>query len=224
MMFFPRKKQNTELQLARLNNMLAASFANVRRDTGMIFQWLNYLYKKSIEQENTIRQLRHHISRMPASKMQLKQLIDEIYSFEDISKRIDTLSIRLDTLSRREIVPVGTETGTRTEAEAVDETRLENIQNRLEKLEEKKQTLKEKLMKKITKNSKEYVKTIILSYIKKYEKISALKLKEMLVDEQALCSKSSFYRLLEEIEELDEISVLKKGKEKHYLSKIAKKI
>src|SRR3989338_2353154 len=172
MMFLPRKKQNTELQLARLNNMLAASFANVRRDTGMIFQWLNYLYKKSIEQENTIRQLRHHISRMPASKMQLKQLIDEIYSFEDISKRIDTLSIRLDTLSRREIVPVGTETGTRTEAEAVDETRLENIQNRLEKLEEKKQTLKEKLMKKITKNSKEYVKTIILSYIKKYEKIS----------------------------------------------------
>ena len=77
-------------------------------------------------------------------------------------------------------------------------------------------------MKKITRNSKEYAKTIILSYIKKYEKISALQLKEMLVDEQALCSKSSFYRLLEEIESLGDIAVIKKGKEKHYISKISK--
>jgi hypothetical protein len=63
------------------------------------------------------------------------------------------------------------------------------------------------------------VKSVILSYIKKYERISALQLKEIVVDEQNFCSKSSFYRLLEEIEELDDIGVVKQGKEKQYISK-----
>jgi len=65
---------------------------------------------------------------------------------------------------------------------------------------------------------------LILSYIIKYEKISALQLKEIVVDEQNFCSKSSFYRLLEEIEELDDIGVIKQGKEKHYISKAVKRI
>ena len=72
-------------------------------------------------------------------------------------------------------------------------------------------------MKRLTRNSKEYVKSVILSYIKKYERISALQLKEIVVDEQNFCSKSSFYRLLEEIEQLDDIGVIKEAKEKHYL-------
>ena len=47
----------------------------------------------------------------------------------------------------------------------------------------------------------------------------------MVVDEQKICSKSSFYRILEEIEsEFEhEISTIKKGKEKHYLGKISPK-
>lgn len=98
-------------------------------------------------------------------------------------------------------------------------TELKEIHYRLEKLEKKKSTIKEKIIKKITRNSKEYIKTIIVSYIKKYGTISAMQLKEMLVEEQGICSKSSFYRFLEEIEELDEIGTIKKGKEKHYIAK-----
>src|SRR3989338_7990820 len=218
MIFFLRKKQKTELQLASLRNILAASFANVRRDTNTIFQWLNFLYQQNMEQQQTIANLDSELSKIPKDKEDFKRIIDDIYSFEDISSRIDSLNMRLDQLSRRDIVPAGTETGTL----PATHKRLEELHNRLEKLEEKKQTIKEKLMKKITRNSKEYAKTIILSYIKKYEKISALQLKEMLVDEQALCSKSSFYRLLEEIESLGDIAVIKKGKEKHYISKISK--
>ena len=52
---------------------------------------------------------------------------------------------------------------------------------------------------------------------------AALQLKEIVVEEQALCSKSSFYRLLEEIEQEPEIGVVKKGKEKHYITNISKK-
>ncbi len=218
------KQPKTEAQLQRLNSLLAASFANVKRDTSLIFQWLNFLYAKNQEQQRTIDNITQDLSKIPKDKADFKKIIDDIYSFEDISKRIDSLSLRLDTIYRREIVPAGTDAGTVAEEDFEAKQRLEIIQKRLEKLEEKKQTLKERLVKKITKNSKEYVKTIILSYIKKYEKISALQLKEMVVDEQGLCSKSSFYRLLEELESLEEISVIKKGKEKHYLSKLVKKI
>jgi len=96
---------------------------------------------------------------------------------------------------------------------------ISNIDRRLERLEQKKMSIKEKIMKRLTRNSKEYVKSVILSYIKKYERISALQLKEIVVDEQNFCSKSSFYRLLEEIGELDDIGIVKQGKEKHYISK-----
>lgn len=218
------RKPRAEQQIQQLHRLLAASFANVKRDTDLIFQWLNYMHARSIEQQQTISGLNNELSKIPKNKEDFKKIIDDIYSFEDISERIGSLTMRLDAISRRETVPAGTEAGTRAGTDPEAQKRLESIHQRLEKLEQKKQTLKEKLVKKITKNSKEYVKTIMLSYIKKYEKISALQLKEMVVDEQNLCSKSSFYRLLEEVEALDELSVIKKGKEKHYLSKIAKKI
>ncbi|MEK6869571.1 MAG: hypothetical protein AABX74_05035, partial [Nanoarchaeota archaeon] len=68
-------------------------------------------------------------------------------------------------------------------------------------------------------NSKEYVKQLVLSYIRKYTQIGALQLKDMIVYDQGLCSKSSFYRLLDEIEAMDGIGVAKKGNQKYYLYK-----
>ena len=100
---------------------------------------------------------------------------------------------------------------------------LELIKQKLASLEQKKQSLKEKLIKRITKNSKQYVKGIILSYIRKYENVAALQLKEMVVDDQQLCSKSSFYRLMEELEQLEDIGVVREGKEKRYFMKAVKR-
>jgi len=78
--------------------------------------------------------------------------------------------------------------------------------------------LKEKLMRSITRNSKEYVKNAILNLIKKYQKITGLQLREILVEEQALVSRSSFYRLLGELEhETSDLSVIQHGKEKIYI-------
>ena len=75
---------------------------------------------------------------------------------------------------------------------------------------------RERLVKKVTKNSKDYVKTVITSLIKKYNRISASQLREILVEEQGLCSKSSFYRLLAELEEDSEVYSMPAGKEKIY--------
>jgi biotin operon repressor len=41
----------------------------------------------------------------------------------------------------------------------------------------------------------------------------------MIVYDQGLCSKSSFYRLLDEIEALEEIGTVKKVRQKYYLYK-----
>ena len=61
------------------------------------------------------------------------------------------------------------------------------------------------------------------STIQKYESISSLKLREIVVEEQGLCSKSSFYRLLTELEDSGEVDVARQGTEKLYLSKLVKR-
>ncbi|MBW2996439.1 hypothetical protein KY332_04005 [Candidatus Woesearchaeota archaeon] len=108
---------------------------------------------------------------------------------------------------------------------AIDQLRgrLEELHMRLDSLETQKPApkaaLKERLLRKISRNSKEYIKSVILGTIKKYERIQGPQLKEIVVEEQGLCSKSSFYRLLHEIEEEQEIASFTEGKEKTYFLK-----
>jgi hypothetical protein len=103
------------------------------------------------------------------------------------------------------------------------QSKIQDLSHRMDTLEHRKTeprpTLKEKLARKITRNSKDYVKSVILGLIRKYGRITAPQLKEILVEEQGLCSKSSFYRLLTEIEQEDQIETLQAGKEKVYLAK-----
>ncbi len=212
------KKDNTEKKLNQINEVLKKSFANVKRDTTNIFQWLNYFYRKSMEQEQTIKKLQIELSYTPKTREEIRKIIDDYYSFESIMAKIRELNEKIIELSRQ---PMERYVAQQPKETHVD---LSYIEKRLERLEQKRLSMKEKIIRRLTRNSKEYVKSVILSYIKKYEKVSALQLKEIIVDEQNLCSKSSFYRLLEEIEELDEIGVIKKGKEKHYLVKAIKRI
>jgi hypothetical protein len=76
--------------------------------------------------------------------------------------------------------------------------------------------VREKLLRKLAKSSKDHVKSLIKNLIIKYGQISALHLREMLVEEQGLCSKSSFYRILEELEADEDLSVMHDKKEKKY--------
>ena len=206
------KKDNTEKKLMQMNELLKKSFANVKRDTTSIFQWMNYFYRKGMEQEQTIKRLQVELSYMPKTREEIRRIVDDYYSFEGIMAKMRELSEKVEELARKQ--PVQAERAMPREVEGIS-----SIEKRLERLEQKRLSMREKIMKRLTRNSKEYVKSVILSYIKKYERISALQLKEIIVDEQNLCSKSSFYRLLEEIEQLDDVGVIKQGKEKHYMSK-----
>ena len=162
---------------------------------------------------------------MPKTREDIRRVIDDYYSFEGIMKKINELNSKVDELWKAQmnaekhslqpqIKPIVSEMP----------VELSSIEKRLDRLEQKKASIKEKLIKRITRNSKEYVKGVVVSYIKKYGEISALQLKEIIVDEQNFCSKSTFYRLLEEIEQSEEIGVIKRGKEKSYLYKMPKRI
>ena len=235
-----KRKNHLETGLTQLNNLLHHSFKNVQKDTAYILQWLSYFHHKNQHQEQQIKQLQEQLDYMPKSKAEIRKIVDDYYSYEPLLSRIKDLHERIDELGKshrelhkshnelhQEITPkieaLKTQI-TRPETQLqIPTADIDKLHQRLEKLEAKKATIKEKIIKRITKNSKDYIKSIVISYIKKYNQITALQLKEMVVEEQGLCSKSSFYRLLEEIEEDPDIGVIKKGKEKHYIAKITKR-
>ena len=205
-MFWLKKQSSVERKISQINNLLIRSFANVKKDTQNIFQWLNFLYQKNQDQENEIKQLKTELSYIPKKPEEIKRIVDSYYSFDSIAERIKMLNDKIDNLQFKPTPAAHPE--------------LHVIEKRLSDLEEqRKATIREKVVKRITRNSKEYVKNLILSYIRKYGQISSLQLKEMIVYDQGLCSKSSFYRLLEEIEVMEEIGIAKKGKQKYYLYK-----
>lgn len=227
---FWKKASGTEKKLQQMNDILKKSFSNVKSDTTNIFQWLNYFYRKSLQQEQLIKELKLELSYIPKTREDIRKIIDDYYSFESVMGRIRDVSVKVEELIKREHVtkestdrttPLGV---VHPEVPKELQFDISSIQRRLDKLEQKKLSMKEKIIKRLVKNSKEYVKSVILSYIKKYERISALQLREMVVDEQNFCSKSSFYRLLEELEQLEDVGVIKQGKEKHYISKAVKKV
>src|SRR3989338_9636263 len=207
-MFWIKRQSQTERRLSQMHSLLARSFSNVKNDTHRIFQWLNFLYQKNHEQENKIRQLQLELSYIPKRPEDIRKIIDSYYSFDNLMERIKMLNEKIDSIPRR------------SEPYTPKMHGLEEIEQRLSDLEEqKKATIREKVVNRVTRNSKEYVKQLILSYIRKYTQIGALQLKDMIIYDQGLCSKSSFYRLLDEIEAMEGIGTVKKGKQKYYLYK-----
>jgi len=81
-------------------------------------------------------------------------------------------------------------------------------------------TFKEKVIQKMTRNSKQFIKNTMISLINKYQRISAYELKQIIVEEQKLTTKSTFYRLLKEIEKNSEISTLKQGGDRIFISSV----
>ena len=209
-MFGLTTQSRTEKKLSQMHSLLLRSFANVKNDTQKLFQWANYLHQKNLEQSHEIKQLKLELSYIPKRPEDIRKIVDSYYSFDSIMERIKMLNEKIDS------IPKG-------KSEAyIPKTHPEirEIEQRLSDLEEqKKATIRENVVKRVTRNSKEYVKQLVLSYIRKYAQIGALQLKDMIVYDQGLCSKSSFYRLLDEIEAMEGIGTIKKGKQKYYLFK-----
>lgn len=177
----------------RLKEVVKSSFLSVKRDVINVWSWVRHLNEKGNAHDLEITDLRQAITQQ---KVDQGKIIDAYYGLHNNQKAL------------------------------VDKIR--ELDDKIALLEGRKevgyrQSFKEKVIKNLTKKSKDYVKSVLISLIQKYEMASALQLREIVVDEQKLCSKSSFYRILEEVEKGKEIGFVKEGKEKSYISKISVK-
>ncbi len=195
------KKRPEEQRLANLHLAVSSSFSRVRQDTTRIFQWLDYLHTQNAEQQKVISQLQHELKFAPKSSEDIRRIVDNYYSFESLFRRLEDTEKKLIQLEERQRVPQ--------HFSATSERQEEPVKTPTQ--------LQRKIVQRITRNSKEYIKSIMLSMINKYSKVSAYELREMVVEEQGLCSKSSFYRILEELEREKNLGVIFEGKEKVFL-------
>jgi len=214
-MVFFLKKVNQRID--SLNQRLANSFDRVRQDNENLYAWIQYLNGRSEENkqeliqksehiqaqesriaihQRLISQMREELDTVPKTREELKTLVDQVVSFEPFLDRIKRVEQRIGLLEAKSPSPV-------VRRQAPEPARPS--------------ALKERILRRISKNSKEYIKSVIMGIIRKYGKISALQLREMIVEEQGLCSKSSFYRILEELEMENVMHLVSRGKEKVYV-------
>ncbi len=216
--------KGVEEKVDRLDKALKESFAHVKQDTNALYQWVQFFQQQAARQQQVIEAqqhdlddyeeeiLRHRqlISRLqaelksvPKDPATIKRIIDSYYDFDAILERVRQIEDKLTRLEHLRAAP------------AVQQIRREVAElPHVAPLPSRTQALRDKIVQRITRNSKEYLKGLIMSMITKYGKISALQLREMIVEEQGLASKSSFYRLLEELEAENAIGVIHDGKEK----------
>jgi len=195
------QKFATKKDLSSLDVKLGKSFKGVKTDTKTLYEWIKYMNQKIESQQIILESLNQKISNLPSS--------DYGKEIKDTMENIHVLNSKLN-----ETIHF---------CHHLDQ-KTDHINHNLVKDKTPIKSFKEKLIKKITKNSKNYVKTIILNLISKYEGLSSTKLREIVVEEQGLCSKSSFYRTLTELEKSGELEVHYEGPERIYLPKLLKSV
>lgn len=208
MVFFLKKVHN---RIDQLDQNLRDSFERVRKENENLYAWVRYLHEQSesqqedilkrseeiTSQQRRIQELDQELRQVPKSRSDIKKMVDEVCSFEPVLDRIRRVEQRIDHLEIK---------------------RSSTLRPSIPSQSRQISSLKERVLKKIARNSKEYIKSVITGIIRKYGKISAMQLRDMIVEEQGLCSKSSFYRILEELEAERIMNLVSRGKEKLYIS------
>lgn len=229
------KKKESKKDSLKVLEHVKNSFLNVREDLNSVVDWLHYFRQRHDEHDIRLKLIENQLAYMPKTPVEIKKIIDQYYSYEHILNRVKNLHGKVDSVldAHKPIMKRLEEVEDSLLAVGKKHDPLHNkindIHSRLEAIEKKavnlnnasnytqKTLLREKIVEKVAKNSKNYVKNVIISLIQKYGNISGLQLKEIVVDEQGLCSKSSFYRILAEIEKEHPLNLAWKGREKHYI-------
>lgn len=252
-MWWWKKKQEVKI----IHPEIHESFSRVRQDTTALFQWVDYLYRLSLSQHNTISslnaktaslhkiidELRTHSSSHSTmladlhSKVNLpkiatgeiKAVIDEHYKLDEVHTRLRSVEETLANLhswhsAKSQEAPALTSSPTPlplTPHPSINphpQPLTPNPTPNPFTLSQKSTPLKERILRRISRNSKDYIKGVLRSMIFKYGRISAIQLRDIVVEEQVLCSRSSFYRILDEVETEEGIVCQQDGKEKEYFA------
>jgi hypothetical protein len=215
------------------DDAVAQSFAKVRQDTDALYQWVSFLYAQnqqlveqtavlkrlSEEQKLSLHELKVTVNHIPKTADEIKRLVDMHYSLEPVLSRVKHIEQKLELIEMRKDRPLERHSQSVSPAPRPQPIVHEVPEPVVKKPQE---AIREKLIRKFARNGKEYVKNLINSMVHKYGKVGALQLREIIVEEQGLCSKSSFYRILEEMEAENLLHVVSKGKHTVYVPAASK--
>ena len=215
-------------KIAEVEQNVQQSFSKVKQDTDALYQWVSFLYQQnqnlqeqnsalrrlSDEQKIAINELKVIVTHVPKTAAEIKQIVDAHYSFDPIVQRIKHMEQKIELIEMRREPKYPLPSPLEHHPPSV-----QTIPQKTHVVESRPQSaIREKLMRKLARNSKEYIRNLILGLVHKYQKIGALQLREMIVEEQGLCSKSSFYRILEEMEGEHHLTVVSDGKHTVYVA------
>jgi hypothetical protein len=233
-----------ESRYANLAQALQSSFQRVRGDMDNVNTWLNYLYHQDSHKQSVIEGLSRQVSDLSTniSHIGSAKVSHESHDHPEMQEMHGVLArlkkaegmIEQLKVSGSSVQPlIGKISEINSKISLIEQNqkgifeRLKDMSSRVEKSELTRTrtslNLREKIVRKVAKHSKDYIKNLILSTIGKYDQMSALQLREMIVEEQGLCSISTFYRILEEIEQEENVSMIARGKEKVYIPKMVRK-
>lgn len=214
---------------------VAQSFAKVRQDTDALYQWVSFLYAQnqqlveqtaalkrlSEEQKLSLHELKVTVNHIPKTADEIRRLVDMHYSLEPVLSRVKHIEQKLELIEMRKERPLEHHSQSVSPAPRQIQEPV-HVPEPVVKKREPQEAIREKLIRKFARNGKEYVKNLINSLVHKYGKVGALQLREIIVEEQGLCSKSSFYRILEEMEAENLLHVVSKGKHTVYVPAASK--
>jgi len=232
MWFFGGKKEGvSEEQMSQQMSQVSSQF---QQQLDLSWQWISFLHAELQRAHSNVHAVHTNTSQVRRDIPQIRQEIENAVGVsvqtalvsheQQVSKRFDTFehSVNTSLSSIRErlshIDPV-VERITRLESDLPHiSSALESLRSRLESKQEsvkQKSSLQERVEKRLRHRSKDFLKQTVRSLIQKYGRLSALQIREMLVDEQGLCSKSTLYRILDELEQEFQMSV--DGREKVFM-------
>ena len=214
-----RLEQNQEEHLTflqRFHSAVSNAFFRVKEDINQLFTWITFLNERTKTQESKLldleskyallsKQIDQLTAQLNSLSLNQKQSQSQDPNLKPILERITSI---LDQLQNKQSKPIST-------AQAQERQR--------KKLKSELQA-KERIAKRIVKHSKDYIKNLILNLLTRYPGSTAFQLKEIIVNEQALCSKSTFYRLLAELEKEGKITKTKRKKRKKTYSLNTRKL
>jgi len=196
-------------EIQEVHEYMKNSFQGVRQDNEKIYQWIQHLHQTNQQQEQLLGQLYQKNQHQEWRLQQLQQPVDHSHQINHLHQKINELNQKVD-----QVLDNHQHHSNQFHHHS---QKLDDFHQRLQNLEKPKRTFKEKIVQSFSKNSKNYLKNLIFQYLEQHEKISALQLKDMVVDQQGLASKSTFYRILQEIEDSPQVTVIKDGKQKYFI-------
>lgn len=192
-MFFNNKAHR---RIDGLHESLKESFGKVRSDNKNLTAWIRHLQQQNVFQRKILQRLNLR-QRQFLKRSEVIEIMKAEYPSDVHLERIESIS-----------------------------SRIENLEKLLQKMPNKVKSepivrhsnLQKKIVKSVARQSKEYIKKAMLALCHKYNQMSANMLREMVVDEQKLCSRSSFYRLISELNTDGLLSVVSTGSDRIFVA------